>query len=454
MPAPNLPLKELRRVVIAAAVGNVIEWYDFYIFGSLAAILSVKFFEKSHPVAAFLSTVALFSIGFLIRPLGALVFGWLGDKVGRKYTFLVTLSGMGLSTALIGVIPTYARIGLLAAILLFALRLIQGLCLGGEYGGAITYVAEHISDEKRGYYTGWLQTSPTLGIVVSLAVIIGTRTYLGTDKFNDWGWRIPFIISLLLVMIAIYIRLSLQETPIFQEIKAKGRTATNPWREAFLSSNIKYVGIATIVVLGQGCVWYSGQFWALYFLQTVKKLDVLTSSYIVGAALLIATPTLIFWGWLSDKIGRKPIILSGMALASLTYYPLYALLGRFAEPKALNYPMAILIVAILVNYVGMTYGPIAAFLAEFFPGRIRYTSVSVPYHIGNGWGGGLVPIITTSAYLSTGSVGAALIYPIALPAVCFLLALFLMPETNKRSIWEQITAAGTPEQPGVTRAQA
>ena len=438
MPAPNIAAKELRRVVIAAAVGNIIEWYDFYIFGSLAAILSVKFFEKSHPVAAFLSTVALFSIGFLIRPLGAFVFGWLGDKVGRKYTFLVTLSGMGLSTALIGVIPTYARIGVLAAVLLFVLRLIQGLCLGGEYGGAITYVAEHISDEKRGYYTGWLQTSPTLGIVVSLAVIISTRTALGTEQFNDWGWRIPFIISLLLVMIAVYIRLSLQETPIFQEIKAKGRTATNPWREAFLSSNIKYVGIASIVVLGQGCVWYSGQFWALYFLQTVKKLDVLTSSYIVGAALLIATPTLIFWGWLSDKIGRKPIILSGMALASLTYYPLYTLLGRVANPGAVNYPLAILIVAILVNYVGMTYGPIAAFLAEFFPGRIRYTSVSVPYHIGNGWGGGLVPIITTSAYLSTGSVGAALIYPIALPAVMFVLALFLMPETNKISIWEPI----------------
>jgi MFS family permease len=438
MPAPNIAAKELRRVVIAAAVGNIIEWYDFYIFGSLAAILSVKFFEKSHPVAAFLSTVALFSIGFLIRPLGAFVFGWLGDKVGRKYTFLVTLSGMGLSTALIGVIPTYAKIGILAAILLFILRLIQGLCLGGEYGGAITYVAEHISDEKRGYYTGWLQTSPTLGIVVSLAVIIGTRTALGTEKFQEWGWRLPFIISLILVMIAIYIRLSLQETPIFQDIKARGKTATNPWREAFLSSNIKYVGIASIVVLGQGCVWYSGQFWALYFLQTVKKLDVLTSSYIVGAALLIATPTLIFWGWLSDKIGRKPIILSGMALASLTYYPLYKVLGQFASPGAVNYPMSILIVAILVNYVGMTYGPIAAFLAEFFPGRIRYTSVSVPYHIGNGWGGGLVPIITTSAYLSTGSVGAALIYPIALPAVMFVLALFLMPETNKISIWEPI----------------
>ena len=435
MPAPHLSLKELRRVVIAAAVGNVIEWYDFYIFGSLASILAVKFFEKSHPVAAFLSTVALFSVGFLIRPLGAFVFGWLGDRVGRKYTFLVTLSGMGISTALIGFIPSYASIGLAAAVILFGLRLIQGLCLGGEYGGAITYVAEHIADEKRGYYTGWLQTSPTLGIVVSLATIIGIRGYLGKEAFNDWGWRLPFIISLLLVAIAIYIRLSLQETPIFQEIKAKGRTATNPWREAFLSRNIRYVAIASIVVLGQGCVWYSGQFWALYFLQTVKKVDVLTSSYIVGLALLIATPTLIFWGWLSDKVGRKPIILTGMALASITYYPLYVALGNYADPTNLNYPMSVLIVAILVNWVGMTYGPIAAFLAEFFPGRIRYTSVSVPYHIGNGWGGGLVPIITTSAYLSTGSLGWALAYPIGLPAIMFVLALFLMPETRKISIW-------------------
>ena len=437
MAATHISGRELRRVVVAAAVGNVIEWYDFYIFGSLAAILAVKFFEKGHPVAAFLSTVALFSVGFLIRPLGAFVFGWLGDKVGRKYTFLVTLSGMGISTALIGFIPTYAQIGLAAAILLFVLRLIQGLCLGGEYGGAITYVAEHIDDARRGYYTGWLQTSPTLGIVVSLAVIIGTRTYLGVDTFNDWGWRIPFIISLLLVAIAIYIRLSLQETPVFQEMKAKGGMVRNPWREAFLSSNIKFILVAIVVLIGQGVVWYSGQFWALYFLQTVKKLDVLTSSYIVAAALLIGTPTLIFWGWLSDKIGRKPIILGGMLLASITYYPLYSALGRYAEPGNVNYPMSVLIVVILVNYVGMTYGPIGAFLAEYFPGRIRYTSVSVPYHIGNGWGGGLVPIITTSAYLSTGSVGWALVYPIALPAISFLLALFLMPETRKHSIWEE-----------------
>src|SRR5437899_2455224 len=446
MPAPHLSLKALRRVVIAAAVGNVIEWYDFYIFGSLASILAVKFFEKSHPVAAFLSTVALFSVGFLIRPLGAFVFGWLGDRVGRKYTFLVTLSGMGISTALIGFIPSYASIGLAAAVLLFALRLIQGLCLGGEYGGAITYVAEHIADEKRGYYTGWLETSATLGIVCSLATIIGIRGYLGKEACNAWGWRLPFIISLLLVAIAIYIRLSLQETPIFQEIKAKGQTTTNPWREAFLSSNFRYVLIASVVVLGEGCVWYSGQFWALYFLQTVKKLDVLTSSMIVGIALLIATPTLVFWGWLSDKIGRKPIILGGMALASLTYYPLYSALGMYADPAHVNYPMAILIVVILVNYVGMTYGPIGAFLAEFFPGRIRYSSVSVPYPIGNGCGRGLVPIVTTSMHLSAVQSGSSnpllspLVYPIALPAVMFLLAVFLMPEPRKNSIWAEGSA--------------
>src|SRR5512132_4055928 len=283
MQAPHISLKELRRVVIAAAVGNVIEWYDFYIFGSLASILAVKFFEQSHPLAAFLSTIAFFSIGFLIRALGAFVFGWLGDKVGRKYTFLVTLSGMGLSTAIIGIIPTYAQIGLAAAVILFVLRLIQGLCLGGEYGGAITYVAEHIVDEKRGYYTGWLQTSPTLGIVVSLATIIGTRTYLGNDAVTEWGWRLPFIISLLLVAVAIYIRLSLQETPIFQEMNSKGGMVKNPWREAFLSANIRYILVAIVVLIGQGVVWYSGQFWALYFLQTVKKLDVLTSSYLVGA---------------------------------------------------------------------------------------------------------------------------------------------------------------------------
>jgi MFS family permease len=430
--------RDFRRVIVAASVGNVIEWYDFYIFGSLAAVLSVKFFEQSHPVAALLSTIALFTAGFLIRPLGAFLFGWMGDRVGRKYTFLVTLSGMGLGTGAIGLIPTYESIGLTAAFVLFGLRMIQGLCLGGEYGGAITYVAEHVPDDSRGYYTGWLQTSPTLGIVVSLAVIIATRTYFGNQAFDEWAWRVPFLVSFLLVAIAIYIRLQLQETPIFQAIKAMGQMTRNPWKEAFLSSNIKYILIATVVLIGQGVVWYSGQFWALYFLQQVSKVDPLTSAYIVGAALLIATPSLIFFGWLSDQIGRKPVILGGMLLAAITYYPLYLWLGTVTQPGNINYPIAIFIIFILVCYVGMVYGPVGAFLAEFFPGRIRYTSVSVPYHIGNGWGGGLVPFITSAAFAATGSVGYALIYPIAVPAVCFVLALFLMPETRKISIWEPI----------------
>jgi MFS family permease len=429
---------DFRRVIIAASVGNIIEWYDFYIFGSLAAVLSVKFFEQSHPVAALLSTIALFTAGFLIRPLGAFLFGWLGDRVGRTYTFLVTLSGMGLGHGAIGLIPTYESIGLTAAFVLFGLRMIQGLCLGGEYGGAITYVAEHVPDESRGYYTGWLQTSPTLGIVVSLAVIIATRTYFGNQAFDAWAWRVPFLVSFVLVAIAIYIRLQLQETPIFQEIKAKGQMTRNPWKEAFLSANIKYILIACVVLIGQGVVWYSGQFWALYFLQQVSKVDPLTSAYIVGAALLIATPSLIFFGWLSDQIGRKPVILGGMLLAAITYYPLYLWLGTVTQPGNINYPIAIFIIFILVCYVGMVYGPVGAFLAEFFPGRIRYTSVSVPYHIGNGWGGGLVPFVTSAAFAATGSIGYALIYPIVVPAVCFVLALFLMPETRKISIWQPI----------------
>src|SRR6266550_3108852 len=367
MTAPQLSMKDLRRVVIAAAVGNVIEWYDFYIFGSLATLLATKFFAA-----------------------------------GASGSALI------------------------------------------KYGGAITYVAEHAPDEKRGYYTGWLQTSPTLGIVLSLAVIVVTRESLGSVAFAAWGWRIPFVLSLLMVAIAIYIRLKLQETPIFQAIKAKGQTSSNPWREAFWSQNLRYVLIASVVVIGEGVVWYSSQFWALYFIQQVQKPDILHPAYITGAALLIATPSLIFFGWLSDRIGRKPIILAGFFLAAVTYYPLYTALGNAANPASINYPLSILIVAIMVSYVGMVYGPIGAFLAEYFPARIRYSSVSVPYHIGNGWGGGLVPVITTAAYVSAQaaglsmnqSLGHALVYPIAVPAAAFVLSLFLMPETRKISIWQ------------------
>ena len=433
--AAHIPAN-FRRVITAAAGGNVIEWYDFYIFGSLATILAVKFFEKSNPVAALLSTIALFTAGFLVRPLGAFLFGWLGDRVGRKYTFIMTLVGMALGTGAIGLIPTFDSIGLAAAFILFALRMIQGLCLGGSYGGAITYVAEHVPEDRRGYYTGWLQTSPTLGIVLSLIVIIATRTYVGEAAFNAWAWRIPFLFSFLLVFVTLYMRVSFEESPVYAEIKAKGQTSKNPWREAFLSSNFKFVVIATIVVLGEGVVWYSSQFWALYFLQTVAKVDTLTTAYIVGAGLIIGTPSLIFFGWLSDIIGRKPVILGGMLLAAVTYYPLYAWLGSVTQPGNINYPIAIIIIAILVAYVGMVYGPIGAFLAEFFPAKIRYTAVSMPYMIGNGWGGGLVPFITTAAYTATGSVAYALIYPIAVPAVCFVLSLFLMPETRHMKIWE------------------
>jgi len=429
--------KNFRTVIMAASAGNVIEWYDFYIFGSLATILSVKFFEKSHPVAALLSTIALFTAGFLVRPLGAFVFGWLGDMVGRKYTFILTLVGMALGTGAIGLIPTFDQIGLAAAFILFALRMIQGLCLGGSYGGAITYVAEHVPEARRGYYTGWLQTSPTLGIVLSLIVIIATRTYFGEKVFNDWAWRIPFLCSFFLLLVTMYMRRNFEESPVYQEIKAKGKTSKNPWREAFLNpANLKFVVIATIVVLGEGVVWYSSQFWALFYLQTVSKVDTLSSSFIVGIGLIIGTPSLVFFGWLSDSIGRKAVILGGFFLAAVTYYPLYTWLGSVSQPGNINYPIAILIIAILVCYVGMVYGPIGAFLAEFFPGRIRYTAVSMPYMIGNGWGGGLVPFITTAAYQSTGSLASALIYPIAVPAVCLVLSLFLMPETRHMKIWE------------------
>ncbi|MFS8640284.1 MAG: MHS family MFS transporter [Symbiobacteriaceae bacterium] len=432
--------RQLRLVIVASTLGTIIEWYDFYIFGSLATILSAHFFPKENPVAAFLETVAIFTIGFLIRPLGAFVFGRIGDLIGRKYTFLVTLTGMGLSTALIGVVPSYAQIGIAAPIILFLLRIIQGLTLGGEYGGAITYVAEHAPDERRGYWTGWLQTSPSAGLLVSLAVVIGTRLGLGDEAFTAWGWRIPFLVSFILVAISFYIRMKLHETPIFQDLRRRGATTRNPWRESFTGPNLKPVLIATVIILGQGVVWYSSQFWALFFLQTVKGLDVLTSSTIVGIALVLAVPFFVVFARLSDLVGRKPIMLLGMGLAAATYYPLYSALGRAAQPGQVDYVTSVAIVWALVMYVAMVYGPTAAFLAEFFPSRIRYTSVSVPYHIGNGWGGGLVPFVTSAIWASTKNLGLTLLYPILVPAVACLLGLFIMPQTHRVSLWQEVSA--------------
>ncbi len=428
--------QDFRRVVVAAAVGNVIEWYDFYIFGSLGALLAAKFFAGTNPAIEFLKTMVIFSAGFLIRPVGALLFGWLGDRAGRKVTFMVTLMGMGLGTAVIGVVPTYHSIGLSAAFILLFLRLIQGLCLGGEYGGAITYVAEHTPDERRGLYTGILNTSPTLGIIVSLVVVIGVEAAMGKAAFEEWGWRIPFLISFFLVMIAGYIRLSLQETTVFAEIRAKGRQTRNPWREAFLSVNIRYVLIASIMVFGEGVVWYSSQYWTYFFLQKGAGMDLITASWIIGLGLLLGTPTLVLFGWLSDQMGRKPVLLGGLLLPALLYYPLFSWLASVTTKGQENYAVAVIIVAILVSFVGMVYGPIGAFLSEYFPSRIRYTSVSVPYHIGNGWGGGLVPTITYASFMAHKSLGQALIYPIAVPAICFLILLFIMPETHKISIWD------------------
>jgi MFS family permease len=294
-----------------------------------------------------------------------------------------------------------------------------------------------VPENRRGYYTAWLQISPTLGIVLSLIVIIAIRGYFGEAAFNDWAWRILFLLSFLLVIVAMYMRADFEETPVYTEIKVKGHTSTNPWREAFLDpDNLKSVAIATVVVVGEGVVWYSSQFWALFYLQTVSRLDTLTSALIVGTGLLIGTTALVLFGWLSDIVGRKPMILGGFLLASLTYYPLYGWLGSVTQPGHVDMPVAILIVAILASYVGMVYGPIGAFLAEFFPARIRYTSVSMSYMIGNGWGGGLAPFITTATYAATGSLAFALVYPITVPAVCLALSLFLVPETRRMSIWD------------------
>lgn len=490
--------RKLWTVIAASSVGTLIEWYDFFIFGSLATILSEQFFPKTNPTAAFLSTLATFAAGFVVRPFGALVFGRLGDKVGRKYTFLVTLVLMGGSTFAIGLVPGYESIGLFAPLLVLILRLLQGLALGGEYGGAATYVAEHAPADRRGFYTSFIQITATLGLFVSLGVILAVRQSVGVDAFASWGWRVPFLLSALLVGISIYIRMRMSESPLFAKIKAEGKTSVNPIKESFgKKENLKLVLIALFgATAGQGVVWYTGQFYALSFLQKTCQLEYVQSNYIMAIALVLGTPLFIVFGAWSDKVGRKFIMLTGMLLAVLLYQPIYQKMYALTNVttkteitaqaqiersmsregsdtlrmvknthfftdqtqsiavektknnkvissktevvlSGSNYGWMIGLVFIQIVLVTMVYGPIAAFLVELFPTRIRYTSMSLPYHIGNGIFGGLTPFIATALYeysksssSPAGDPFAGLWYPIVVAAVCFVIGMIFL--TNKK----------------------
>ncbi|HET7433109.1 MAG TPA: MFS transporter [Thermoanaerobaculia bacterium] len=434
------PQYPIARILFASGLGTMIEWYDFYIFGSLAVVMSELMFPKGDPAWALIKTWALFATGFIVRPFGALVFGRVGDRIGRKYAFMVTLTIMGLSTFLIGLLPTYATIGVLAPTILLVLRLLQGLALGGEYGGAAVYVAEHVPDHRRGYYTSFIQITATLGLFVSLGVVMAVKRSMPDADFKAWGWRIPFLVSLLLVAMSFYIRLKLKESPLFSSIKAQGKSSVAPLRESF--GNWKNFRIVLLVLLGatagQGVVWYTGQFYALSFLQTVQKVDLVTASIIVAVALFFAMPFFVVFGALSDRIGRLKIMMAGNLLAALTYIPIYHAMAHFsADPAHPNVVALIALVFIQVIYVTMVYGPIAAFLIEAFPARIRYTSFSLPYHLGNGWFGGTLPLIAGLLVEATGYKFAGLGWSIGVALLTFFVGTFALSETNRVKIWDE-----------------
>ncbi len=530
--------REEKKVVFASSLGTVFEWYDFYLYGSLAAIISKQFFAGVNETTAFIFALMAFAAGFAVRPFGAIFFGRLGDLIGRKYTFLVTIMIMGISTFGVGLLPTYASIGLAAPVILVALRLLQGLALGGEYGGAATYVAEHAPKDRRGYYTAWIQTTATVGLLISLVVILVTRESIGKESFEAWGWRIPFLISIVLLGVSVWIRLSLDESPVFQRMKSEGKQSKAPLKESFGQwGNLKLVLVALFgAVAGQAVVWYTGQFYALFFLTQTLKVDGNTANYMIAASLIIGTPFFIVFGSLSDRIGRKPIIMAGLLVAALTYFPIFKAITTYANPalahaqqnspvtvvadpaschfqfdpvgkakftnscdiaksalakagisysneaapagaaaqikfgasaidvydgkapdakekgeafkktfseavKAAGYPakadpagvnhvMVTLLLTLLVIYVTMVYGPIAAFLVELFPTRIRYTSLSLPYHIGNGWFGGFLPTTAFAMVAATGDIYYGLWYPIIVALGTFVIGMLFIKETK------------------------
>ena len=535
---------EEKKVIFASSLGTVFEWYDFYLYGSLAGIIAKQFFSGLDPTSAFIFALLAFAAGFIVRPFGALVFGRLGDMIGRKYTFLVTILIMGLSTFIVGVLPSYTSIGVAAPVILIGLRLLQGLALGGEYGGAATYVAEHAPHGKRGAYTAWIQTTATLGLFLSLMVILGTKTYIGDKEFADWGWRVPFIVSIALLAVSVWIRLSMNESPAFKRMKEEGKTSKAPLAESFGQwKNLKIVILALVgLTAGQAVVWYTGQFYALFFLTQALKVDIATANILVAISLVIGTPFFIVFGSLSDKIGRKPIIMAGCLVAALTYFPLFKALTEAAnpdlakaqatskvvvtadpsecsfqfnptgtvkftsscdiakqvlaagsvsyenavatgpakvaigdkviesysakglpadeakkkdaefkksvaealkaagypakaDPAKMNYPLIIGILTLLVIFVTMVYGPIAAMLVELFPTRIRYTSMSLPYHIGNGWFGGLLPTTAFAIVAQTGNMYNGLWYPIVIAAGTFVIGMLFVKETKDVDIY-------------------
>lgn len=425
-------------VIAASSAGTVIEWYDFYIFGSLSAVLSTVFYPETNATVSLLKWLATFAVGFAVRPLGAIVFGRIGDLVGRKYAFMMTLLIMGGSTAAIGLLPGYATLGVGAPILLVSLRLLQGLALGGEYGGAAIYVAEHAPDNRRGFYTSFIQTTATLGLFVSLLVILATKAAMTDEAFRAWGWRIPFLLSAVLVVVSYYIRARMSESPLFAKLKAEGKTSKAPLKDSYGSAERWKVFLTVLLgaTAGQAVVWYTGQFYALIFLQTILKVPLDVSYKIVAVALLLGTPFFVVFGALSDRIGRKKIIMAGCLLAALTYIPIYHAMSLAAEP--LNFWMMVGLIFLQVLYVTMVYGPIAAFLVESFPAKIRYTSLSLPYHFGNGWFGGFTPVIATSIVASTGNRYAGLWFPIAVASITFVVGGLFLKETKDHGIWHEV----------------